>query len=156
MLLIWTRLEIFVSKCLISLFHLHLRIYNKNSLWKNTIRPSSSALSIPHFSHGNFTIWMYSITILWKCLKVIWKMFVKKQKNPTHPPLKLHQIFQCFVIMLLKWIKYKNRPTFGYYSITFWDFKSLQNVPKSWQLLKTKNLKPKIWLSYFLETKNSS
>ena len=32
-------------------------------------------------------------------------------------------------------MKYKNRPTFAYYSTTFWDFKS---VPKTWQKLKAK------------------
>ena len=49
-------------------------------------------------------------------------------------------MFQCFVITLLKWIKYKNRLTFAYYSITFWDFKSLQSVPTTWQKLKAKNV----------------
>ena len=47
-------------------------------------------------------------------------------------------MFECFVITLLKWMKYKNRLTFAYYSITFWDLKSLQSVPKTWQVLKTK------------------
>ena len=37
-------------------------------------------------------------------------------------------------------MKYRNRLTFAYYSITFWDFKSLQSVPKSWQVLKTKQI----------------
>ena len=40
-----------------------------------------------------------------------------------------------FRYTLLKWIKYKKRPTFVYYSTTFWDFKS---VPKTWQKLKAK------------------
>ena len=48
-------------------------------------------------------------------------------------------MFQFFVITLLKRIKYKNRLTFAYYSITFWDFKSLQGVPKTWKVLKSKN-----------------
>ena len=47
-------------------------------------------------------------------------------------------MFECFVITLLKWMKYKNRLTFAYYRITFWDFKSLQSVSKTWQVLKTK------------------
>ena len=46
---------------------------------------------------------------------------------------------QCFVTTLLKWRKYKNILTFAYYSITFWDFKSLQGIPKVWQKLKAKN-----------------
>ena len=28
-----------LSKCLVSLFHLHLKIYNKNSLWRKNVRP---------------------------------------------------------------------------------------------------------------------
>ena len=32
-----TKVEIFVSKCMIPLFHLHLKIYNKNSLWRKSI-----------------------------------------------------------------------------------------------------------------------
>ena len=35
--------------------------------------------------------------------------------------------------------KYKNRLTFEYYSLTFWDFKSLKSVPKTLQTLKAKN-----------------
>ena len=42
LLLNWTKLEI-------------LKIYNKNSLWRKSIWPSSSALSILYFSSGNFT-----------------------------------------------------------------------------------------------------
>ena len=122
----WTKLEIFVSKCPVSLFHLHLKIYNKNSLWRKNIWPSSSAYSILHFFQENVTNWKHSIAIFWRYWKVIRKMFVKKQEKPTHPPLVIHQMFECFVITLLKWMKYKNRLTFAYYSITFWDFKSLQ------------------------------
>ena len=44
-------------------------------------------------------------------------------------------MFQCFVITLLKWMKYKNWLTFAYYSI-----KSLQSVSKTWQVLKAKNI----------------
>ena len=44
-------------------------------------------------------------------------------------------MFQCFVITLLKWVKYKNRLTFAYYSI-----KSLQSVSKTWQVVKAKNI----------------
>ena len=47
-------------------------------------------------------------------------------------------MFQCFVITWLKWMRYKYKLTFPYYSITFWDLKSLQSVPKTWQVLKTK------------------
>ena len=36
-------------------------------------------------------------------------------------------------------MKYKNRLTFAYYSITFWDIKNLQSVPKTWKVLKSKN-----------------
>ena len=35
-------------------------------------------------------------------------------------------MLKCFVITLSKWMKYKNRLAFAYYSITFWDFKNLQ------------------------------
>ena len=35
-------------------------------------------------------------------------------------------------------MRYKYKLTFPYYSITFWDLKSLQSVPKTWQVLKTK------------------
>ena len=65
-------------------------------------------------------------------------MFVKKQQKPINPPLAINQMLQCFVMALLKWIKYKNRLTFTYYSIKFWDFKSLESVPKTSQVLKTK------------------
>ena len=37
-------------------------------------------------------------------------------------------------------MKYKNRVTFAYYSITFLDFKSLQIVPKTLQVLKKKKM----------------
>ena len=47
---------------------------------------------------------------------------------------------QCFVIMLWKWMKFENRLTFIYYSVTFWNFKSLQSVSKTWQMLKTKKI----------------
>ena len=57
----------------------------------------------------------------------------------TNSPFAIHQIFKCFVITLLKWMKYKNRLTFAYYSITFWDIKNLQSVPKIWKVLKSKN-----------------
>ena len=33
-------------------------------------------------------------------------------------------------------MKYEKRLTFAYYSVTFWDFKSLQSVLKTWQVLK--------------------
>ena len=33
-------------------------------------------------------------------------------------------MLQYFVVTLLKWMKYKNRLTFAYYSITFWDLNS--------------------------------
>ena len=36
-------------------------------------------------------------------------------------------------------MKYKNRLTFAYYSITFWNFKSRQGVLKIWKVLKAKN-----------------
>ena len=130
LLLYWTKLEIFVHICSVSLFHLHLKIYNKNLLWRKSIRPSSSSLSILYFSQGNFTNWKHSIAIS--------SYIVKKQLKPVYPPLAINQMFECFVITLLKWMKYKNRLTFAYYSITFWDFKSLQSVPKIWQVLKTK------------------
>ena len=44
-----TNVYIFVSKCLVSIFHLHLKIYNKNSLRRKSIRPFSSASSILYF-----------------------------------------------------------------------------------------------------------
>ena len=53
----------FVHICPVALFHLHLTLYNKNSLWIKSIRPSSFALSILYFSQGNFTNWKHSITI---------------------------------------------------------------------------------------------
>ena len=118
---------------------MHLKIYNKNSLWRKNIWPSSSAYSILHFFQENVTNWKHSIAIFWRYWKVIRKMFVKKQEKPTHPPLVIHQMFECFVITLLKWMKYKNRLTFAYYSITFWDFKSFQGVPKTWKVLKSTN-----------------
>ena len=34
----------------------------------------------------------------------------------------------------------KNRLTFAYYRITFWDFKSVQGVPTTWQKLKAKTI----------------
>ena len=106
-------------------------------LWRKSIRPPSSAYTI--FFSGKFYKLNHSIAIFWGYLKIIRKIFVKKQQKPTHPPLAIHQMFQCFVITLLKWMKYKNRLAFSYYSITFWDFKSFQGVPKTWQKLKAKN-----------------
>ena len=63
------------------------------------------------------------------------------------------QLFKYFVITLLKWMKYKNRLAFAYYSITFWDFKSHQSVPKTWQVLEPKYIflkDVKIWKYRFL------
>ena len=54
-----TKVEIFVSKYLVSLFHLHLKTYNKNLLLRKSIRPFWSVSSI-YFS-GNFTNWKHSI-----------------------------------------------------------------------------------------------
>ena len=52
----WTMLKIFLNKFQVSLFHLHLKIYdNNNSLWRKNIRPSSSAPSTLYFSRGSFT-----------------------------------------------------------------------------------------------------
>ena len=70
--------DIFVRKCLVSLFHLHLKICDKNSLWRKSIWPFSSVSSILYFFHGKFTNWKNSIAIFWRYLKVIGKMFVKK------------------------------------------------------------------------------
>ena len=44
-----TKVEIFIRKCLFSLFHLHLKIYNKISLWRKSIRLFWSASSIYFF-----------------------------------------------------------------------------------------------------------
>ena len=74
-----TKVDIFVSKCLISLFHLHLKICNKNSLWRKSIPSFPSASSILYSFQRNFTNWKHSIAIFWRYLKVIRKMFVKKQ-----------------------------------------------------------------------------
>ena len=73
-----TKVEVFVSKYLVSLFHLHLKIHNKNSLWRKSIRPFSSSSSI-YFLQGSFINWKHSIAIFSRYLKVIRKMFVKKQ-----------------------------------------------------------------------------
>ena len=68
------------------------------------------------------------------CQKAIKDNFCKK-----HPPFAMHQMFQCFVITLLKWMnKYKNRLTFTYYSITLWDFKSLPKCSKNLTSVKSK------------------
>ena len=48
-LLIKLNKEIFVSKCLVSLLYLHLKISNKHSLWRKTIQSSSSVFSILYF-----------------------------------------------------------------------------------------------------------
>ena len=95
-------------------FHLHLKIYNRNSLWRKSIWPSSSALSILYFSQGNFTNWKHRITIFY--------YIVKKQQKSVYPRLPINQMFECFVITLLKWMKYKNRLTFAYYSINILRF----------------------------------
>ena len=104
----------FVHICPVALFHLHLTLYNKNSLWIKSIRPSSFALSILYFSQGNFTNWKHSSTIFY--------YIVKKQQKSVYPPLPINQMFECFVITLLKWMKYKNRLTFAYYSINILRF----------------------------------
>ena len=54
-------------------------------------------------------------------------------------------MFECFVITLLKWMKYENRLTFAYYSITLWDFKSLHKVFQK-NLTSVKN-----WKEIFLK-----
>ena len=41
--------------------------------------------------------------------------------------------------------KCNNRLTFAYYSIAIWDFKSLQNVPKTLQVLKA--FLKDVWIS---------
>ena len=49
-------------------------------------------------------------------------------------------MFECFVTTLLKRMSYKNRLVFAYCNIlAFYCFKkSLQSVPKTWQVLKSK------------------
>ena len=121
--------------CAVSLFHLHLKMYtnSNNSLWRKSIRQSSSAPSKLYFSQGNFTRWKHNITILWRYLKVIWKFFVKSNKKTT--PYSPHNVFFSFLTKwasnvrmfrytLLKWMNYKNRLVFAYYNILrFYCFK---------------------------------
>ena len=45
---------------------------------RERIRQFLSALSI-YFSQGNFANWKHSITIFWRYLRLIWRIFVKKQ-----------------------------------------------------------------------------
>ena len=119
LLLNWTKLDIFVSKCSVSLFHLHLKRYKKNSSWRKSIRPSSSAFSILYFVQGNFTNWKHNIAIFSRYLKVI-----RKINSPYSCNTSNVSMFRYRVI-----------------SITFWDFKSLQGVLKTWKVLKAKNKK---------------
>ena len=44
-----TKLEIFVNKSPVSLFHLHLKMYNSSLFWRKSIWPSSSAPIILFF-----------------------------------------------------------------------------------------------------------
>ena len=67
----------------------------------------------------------------------------------------INKMFLCFVITLLKWIKYKNILTFAYYSISFWDFRSLLSVAKSKKKKKRKEKKnfkrcPNIEIPFFM------
>ena len=68
----------------------------------------------------------------------IWRLLEKclsKSNNNQLILLSQYINVSIFGYTLLKWMKYKNRPTFTYYRITFWDFKS---VPKTWRKLKAK------------------
>ena len=81
-----------------------------------------------------------SIVLLY--CKGVWRQFekclLKSSKNQFILLFAVNQMFQCFVITLRKWMKFENRLTFAYYSVTFWNFKSLQSVSETWQMLKKK------------------
>ena len=131
----------------VSLYHLHLKMYTNNSLWKKSIRPSSSAPTMLYFSPGNFTKWKQSYYIL-KVFEGNLKLVCQNAtKRTSHLLLTVYfyllnemyiQMFECFVITLLKWMSYKNRLLFLYYNISrFYCFKKgLQSVLKTWQVLK--------------------
>ena len=58
-------------------------------------------------------------------------------KNVCQKEINVSQYIKCSNVSL-KWMKYKNKSTFAYYSITFSDFKSSQSFPKTWQVLTPK------------------
>ena len=101
-LLNWTRLEIFVNKCTVSLFHLHLKKYNKSSFWRKSIRSSLSAFSKLYVSQGNCTNWKHGITIFWRYLKLIWKNVCQKaiktnwssSRNTSNVPMFCYHVIK--------------------------------------------------------------
>ena len=117
--------------------HLHLKKCNKNSLWRKSIRSFSSAFSKLHFPQGNCTNWKYRITIFWKYFKAIWKKCLSKSNKTNSSSSRSASYVPMFCYHVIK-MNYKYRLTFAYCSITSWDLKSLQSVPKTWQVLKTK------------------
>ena len=87
------------------------------------------------FFKGNFAKWKHSIPIFWRYLKVIRKTFCQKAITTNSFFSRNTSNVSMFRYTLSKLMKYKNRPTFACYSITFWDFKS---VSKTWQKLNAK------------------
>ena len=49
------------------LYSIYIWKYRANLLWRESIRPSLSALSILYL--GNFTNWKHSVTIFWSIIK---------------------------------------------------------------------------------------
>ena len=64
----WTKLKFLSRNCVVSLFHLYLKMYTNNSLWSKIIWPSSSAPSMLYFSQENFTKWKHNHTIFGRYL----------------------------------------------------------------------------------------
>ena len=110
--------------------------YNKNLLWREGIPPSLSALSRWYFSKGNFTNWKRILYFegIWSQFKNVCQKAIKTNSSSFCNTPNV-QMFRYHVIKM----KY-NGLAFVYYSIIFWDFKSLQSVPKTWEVLEAKNI----------------
>ena len=117
-----TKLEIFVNKGPVSLFI---------CIWKciATVRYEETAFNRVHLLLTYYfflkeILQIESIKLLY--FEGFWRQFEKylSKTNKNHPfssrniffpsLRNVHRMFECFVITLLKWLKYKNRLIFAY------------------------------------------
>ena len=89
---------------------------------------------------GKFYQWKVWYYYILKVFEGNLKNVCQKAIKTIHPPHAINQMFQCFAITLLKWMKYKNRLTFAYYIIVW---KTINNFLKRC---------PNIEISFFMIT----
>ena len=121
----WTKLEIFVNNCAVSLFHLHLKMCNSNSLCRRTFNHLHLLLSYYIFWRKFYKI--ESIILLY--------FEVFKKNNKSHFILLLHYFFSFLtkwtsVVRMFRYhvikINEVKKIDWHIHIITIWDFEALK------------------------------